>query len=75
MPLPQPHPDPLQRAVDLANVAIRAYLRGIPGGRLSTAEQRAGYETLVAQYNGALGELHGVRGGEDEPARGLVLTA
>ena len=74
MPLPLPHPD-LQRAVDVANAAIRAYLRQVPGGRLHTAEQRAGYETLVAQYNAAVGRLHGVREGEDEPARGLVLTA
>lgn len=73
MPI-SPTPD-LQRAVDVANAAIRAYLRGIPGGRLSTAVQRAGYETLVAQYNAAVRGLRGVREGEDEPAAGLVLTA
>ena len=75
MPLPPPHPD-LQRAVDVANAAIRAYLRGIPGGTLSTAEERAGYETLVAEYNAAVGRLHGAREAEDEPeAAELVLTA
>lgn len=69
------HPD-LQRAVDVANAAIRAYLRQVPGGRLSTAEQRAGYERLVAEYNAAVGRLHGAREGEDESAAaGLVLTA
>lgn len=69
------HPATLQRAVDQANAAIRAYMRQVPGGRLRTAEQRARYEGLVAEYNAAVGRLHGAREGEDEPARGLVLTA
>jgi hypothetical protein len=68
-------PATLQRAVDQANAAIRAYLRQTPGGRLRTAQERAGYETLVAEYNAAVRRLHGARETQDEPARGLMLTA
>ena len=73
--MPTPGPADLQRAVDHANAAIRGYLRGIPGGRLTTAGQRARYEGLVAEYNAAVGRLHRAREGRDEAAAGLVLTA
>lgn len=70
-----PSPADPQRAVDTANAAIRGYLRGIPGGRLTTAGQRAGYERLVAEYNAAVGRLRLAREVRDELAAGLVLTA
>jgi hypothetical protein len=65
----------LQRAVDRANRAIREYMRTVPSGRIVTAEQRAGYEWLVAEYNTTVARLHAAREAEDEPAAGLVLTA
>lgn len=75
MPLPPAHPGHPQHAVDTANAAIRGHLRGIPGGRLVTAGERARYEGLVADYNTAVTRLLALRKTQDEPAAGLVLTA
>jgi ketosteroid isomerase-like protein len=56
----RPAPDP-QRAVDRANAAIRAYLRGLPGRSPVTVEQRAAYHQLVDAYLAAVAERDGAR--------------
>ncbi len=53
-------PDP-QRAVERANAAIRAYLRGLPGRSPATAEQRGAYHQLVGAYLAAVAERDGAR--------------
>ncbi len=57
-----------QRAVDRANAAIRAYLRGLPGRSPGTVEQRAEYHQLVDAYLAAVAVRDGrLREAEDEP--------
>jgi len=57
-----------QHAIDRANAAIRAYLRGLPGRMLATEEQRAEYHRLVDAYLAAVAERDGrAREAEEEP--------
>jgi hypothetical protein len=60
MPPSRPTPDP-QRAVDRANAAIRAYLRGLPGRSPATVEQRAKYHQLVDTYLAAVAVRDGAQ--------------
>lgn len=60
MPPARSVPDP-QRAVDRANAAIRAYLRGLPGRSPATVEQRAEYNQLVDAYLTAVAVRDGAR--------------
>ena len=57
-------PDP-QCAIDGANGAIRAYLRGLPGRSPVTVEQRAEYHRLVDVYMAAVA-VRDERAREDE---------
>lgn len=64
-------PDPLQRAVEQANSAIRDYLRTLPGRRLETEAQHAEYGRLVEVFMAAVTARDGARRreSEDPPAR------
>lgn len=67
MPQGRSAPDP-QRAVDRANAAIRAYLRGLPGRSPATVEQRAEYHQLVDAHLAAAAARDGrEREAEGEP--------
>ncbi len=60
MPPARSAPDP-QCAVDRANAAIRAYLRGLPERSPATAKQRAEYNQLVDAYLAAVAVRDGAR--------------
>lgn len=58
----------LQRAVERANAAIRAYLRTVPGGRLQEAHLEI-YGPLRDAYNAAVAARDTrVQDAEEEPA-------
>jgi hypothetical protein len=56
-----------QLAVERANAAIRAYVQGLPPYRAWTPEQRARYDVLLDEFNGARVALAAAREGEDDP--------
>jgi hypothetical protein len=60
--------------VDRANTAIRGFLAGVPGGRLSVVD-RAAYNLLVDRYMGAVAARDAARGREAEDDPAPVLTA
>jgi hypothetical protein len=64
-----PAPDP-PRALDHANAAIRAWVRGLPPYAQWTPGQKAHYDVLLDEYNAARERLREAseREAEEEPA-------
>lgn len=74
--MPPTSPAAAQHAVDRANEAIRAYVKGLPPYRVWTPSQRARYDILLDRFNDARDRLREAqaREGEDEPAPAAVAA-